>query len=221
MKTKHKHKSGASHSAFTLIELLVVITIIAILASIAAPVFNNVQLRAQQTKALSNAKQIGLACKLYAFDHDGAFPADGATVGTVGTTSSEIFEAQLVQGGYIPNEAIFYVAGDHSATNVKLALANNNALVDTENGWGYTRDLGSNDDPRAALVYTQPATATTFVERGNIKEAGGVWDGRVIVVNVDYSGTAENVPSGGIINRDYGDGDVNILAYGGTPLLAR
>ena len=52
-------------SAFTLIELLVVITIIAILASIALPVFSGVTERANQTKDLSNAKQIGLACKLY------------------------------------------------------------------------------------------------------------------------------------------------------------
>ena len=67
-----------SHSAFTLIELLVVITIIAILASIALPVFNGVTERANQTKDLSNAKQIGLALKLFASDNNGAFPSKGA-----------------------------------------------------------------------------------------------------------------------------------------------
>ena len=66
------------HSAFTLIELLVVITIIAILASIALPVFNGVTERANQTKDLSNAKQIGLALKLFASDNNGAFPSKGA-----------------------------------------------------------------------------------------------------------------------------------------------
>ncbi len=63
-----------SNNAFTLIELLVVISIIAVLASIALPVFTSVQERGFQTKDLSNAKQIGLACKLYAADHDGLFP---------------------------------------------------------------------------------------------------------------------------------------------------
>src|SRR5215204_1983520 len=59
---------------FTLIELLVVISIIALLAGIALPVFSQVQERAAQTKDLSNAKQIGLACKLYATDNDGKYP---------------------------------------------------------------------------------------------------------------------------------------------------
>src|SRR5437762_8031135 len=61
-------------SAFTLIELLVVIAIIAILASLALPVFASVLDRAKQTKDLSNAKQIGLACRLFASDHDGIYP---------------------------------------------------------------------------------------------------------------------------------------------------
>ena len=59
---------------FTLIELLVVITIIAILASFALPAYTTVQMRAQQTKDLSNIKQIGLALKQFASDNNGSFP---------------------------------------------------------------------------------------------------------------------------------------------------
>src|SRR5438094_2850691 len=68
-------KYSQQQRAFTLIELLVVISIIAILAGIALPVFSQVQEKGAQTKALSNAKQIGLGCKLYAADHDGLFPS--------------------------------------------------------------------------------------------------------------------------------------------------
>lgn len=50
------------------------IPVLAVLAGIALPVFTEVQARAKQTKSLSNAKQIALACKLYAMDHDGNFP---------------------------------------------------------------------------------------------------------------------------------------------------
>lgn len=51
------------------------IPVIAILAGIALPVFASVQERGGEIKALNNAKQIATACKLYAVDHGGAFPA--------------------------------------------------------------------------------------------------------------------------------------------------
>ena len=72
-------------NGFTLIELLVVIGIIALLASIAVPAFTGVQIKAAQTKAMSNAKQIGLACKQYAIDNNGAYPSYITTSGSTGT----------------------------------------------------------------------------------------------------------------------------------------
>jgi prepilin-type N-terminal cleavage/methylation domain-containing protein len=207
MKTKR-------NQGFTLIELLVVITIIAILASIAAPVFNSVQRKAQQTKALSNAKQIGLACKLFALDNDGIFPND------TGANATVVFAADLINGGYIPNEEIFFVTGDHSADDVKLALVKDGTLATTENGWGYNRGFSDTDYPQAALVFTQPASATAFQERGNTNKAGGVWDGKAIVANIDYSATVENIPTGGIIVRGHGDStDETILGFGSSTAL--
>src|SRR6266571_1512515 len=55
---------------FTLIELLVVIAIIAILAAILFPVFAQARAKARQAACLSNAKQIGLGCRMYAQDYD-------------------------------------------------------------------------------------------------------------------------------------------------------
>jgi prepilin-type N-terminal cleavage/methylation domain-containing protein len=62
---------------FTLIELLVVIAIIAILAAILFPVFARARGKAEQTSCLSNIKQLGLACLMYAEDYDGYGPSLG------------------------------------------------------------------------------------------------------------------------------------------------
>jgi len=64
-----------SRKGFTLIELLVVIAIIAILAAILFPVFAQAKKAAKSVVSLSNAKQIGLAEKMYLNDNEDAYPS--------------------------------------------------------------------------------------------------------------------------------------------------
>ena len=60
--------------AFTLIELLVVIAIIAILAALLLPALARAKEQAHRVMCMSNLKQIVLAAKTYALDHEGDFP---------------------------------------------------------------------------------------------------------------------------------------------------
>jgi prepilin-type N-terminal cleavage/methylation domain-containing protein len=177
-------------SAFTLIELLVVMAIIAILASIALPVFVGILERGQQTKDLSNAKQIGLGLKLYAGDHDGVFPANLNASG-----SNPAFAALIPT--YIPQEKVFYLA--KSAWTPlppdEVFTDSQSTLAAGENNFAYVNNLTDTSNPSYPLVadgFTSGAADGNWAYTSDETAKGGVWKGKkAIVVRVDSSGTVE------------------------------
>src|ERR1700730_12626685 len=196
-------KRNSTTTAFTLIELLVVITIIAILASVALPAFIGVQERAQQTKDLSNIKQVGLCLKQFAVDNNGAFPnkAPGAAgdynsaSATAPATSNDAF--WWLFPTYTTSEDIFVVPGSAYAPN------NPNNLLDASGSstrvntlatgeWAYSYITGLTDTSMASLplvadgwvnpITTPPAYSVTK------STEGGVWAAKkAVVLFVDAS----------------------------------
>jgi prepilin-type N-terminal cleavage/methylation domain-containing protein len=114
-----------SARAFTLIELLVVITIIAILVSIALPVFSSIQEKARATQDLNNLRQIGIATQTYLNDNDGVIFVDQ------GTTSW----MKSLHPKYLPSWKIFQSPFDRRTTaeseeNAPVSYGtNSNALL--------------------------------------------------------------------------------------------
>ncbi len=98
---------GTSRIVYILIVFLLAISVIAILAGIALPVFSSVQERGALTQSLANAKQIALACKLYAMDNEGHFPAS----------------LDLLVPDYVEGKSIFHspLAKDDAETSYEYA----------------------------------------------------------------------------------------------------
>lgn len=192
------------HSAFTLIELLVVISIIAILAGLALPVFANAQKRGKLAASLSNAKQIGLALKMYAGDHDGLFPVytDPDSPTNKVSTSNEAFTELMPK--YTNSKLIF---GNRGSAWCKGATptadsSNQYKVLTAESDWAYVRGLNDTSDSRWPLLATAFADSSGTYTKGTSKK-GGVWDGSdAVVVNVDTSARIVAEGSGLRVDND-------------------
>ncbi|HYR59557.1 MAG TPA: type II secretion system protein [Chthoniobacteraceae bacterium] len=188
------------NTAFTLIELLVVISIIAILASLALPVFSQVQERGQQTKALNNARQVGLACKLFAQDYNGSYPMYTDPVTKQGQASDASEALQTLVPDYIPDKGVFSIPKSAYCKNSGRSGTKPTELGPGENEWAYVVGLSDTSNARFPLI------ADGFAQGGNYyidqdDQPGGVWKGKkAVVVRVDTSANVETCykpPSGG------------------------
>ncbi|MBV9657689.1 MAG: type II secretion system protein [Verrucomicrobia bacterium] len=202
MKTRLPSAARSTAAGFTLIELLVVITIIILLAGLAVGVVPQALEKANQVQCLSNARQVNLALRLFADDHDGNFPVNAANGGSDFTpkdaspasSSNDAFKTLFP--AYAKQEKLFYVgkskwcntsAPDENFTTVEQCLKAG------ENDYSYVRGLNTTSDPNLPVVFNGLAgdgTSPYYVT--DKTKPGGVWGGRkAIVVYVDGHGGVE------------------------------
>src|SRR5438132_4226261 len=188
-------------AAFTLIELLIVITIIAVLASIALPAYNGVKERGDQTKDLSNAKQVALALRQFAIDNNGSYPskppaADYASASGTLSNSNDAF--WWLFPNYLQSESVFTISGSaYTPTNPDNKIDNVTTQVSTrteslkagENNFGYITGLTDTSNPTFPLIADGWAKGSPGQYTKDKSKMGGVWSGKkAIVVFCDASG---------------------------------
>ena len=181
---------------FTLVELLVVIVIIAALAGLTAPMVIRQRKKADQTEAVNNARQIGMA--LFEFETEyGSFP-DTATATAVkdatdtelvsGNTANDRFR-QMVRAGIAQSEPMFYAKTSYTKKPDGVTTTDK-ALEKGEVGFGIMAKaddtaLSAAGNPSRPIVMTPFATGLS-----GEKFDYDVYDGKAVILKLDNSVTS-------------------------------
>jgi len=98
---------NSNRGGFTLVELLVVIGIIAILAGVAlGPITRGIK-QAQESGSMQVTRQVGLAEFSYSNDYNQTYPF---------AATSEALASTLLNGGYVTDPSVFYIASTPSSS---------------------------------------------------------------------------------------------------------
>jgi prepilin-type N-terminal cleavage/methylation domain-containing protein len=218
-------KIARKADAFTLIELLVVISIIAILASIAIPVFGSAQEKAQQNKALQQAKGIFYGLKMFAGDHNGSFPSkqdeDEGSSSAGQLQDANAAYANLVPA-YVQGETPFGIPASKYCKDSTGAYkgpdndisSRNKVLEKGENTWAYVQGLSDTSNASWPILADGFAQGSEADPKYSKKEGdyGAVWKGRrAIIVRCDGSATVENVNQTSLKVTRKGQGNKNLF----------
>ena len=182
-------------TAFTLIELLVVISIIAILAGIAAPSLSTAMINGKIAAATSAARQVGVGLRVFAQDNDGAYPADRDEKGQDISTSNDALR-QLVPT-YVDNESVFAVASSPVGKRADNDISSPSSILGRgENHWAYIAGLSTSSNSAWPILVDHTNGAGKYTDKET--EPGGTWKGtKTIVVRTDNSAQAVKLMGSG------------------------
>ena len=120
--------------AFTLVEILIVVVILGILGAIVIPQFSDASGDAKRSALISNLATIRAQLELYKLQHNGSYPTDSTTSGTLGpyllslpvnpyTGTSTVNAADGTASGWyysVSSGVATFRANDGDATNEAL-----------------------------------------------------------------------------------------------------
>lgn len=178
-------------------------SILIVLLGLTAPMTIRSRKKTDQTEAVSNARQIGLA--LYEFENEyGAYPnagtgiavqkATGTTLHFGAKTSNDFFR-QLIGGNFTQSEKMFYAPKTPGVRRPDEDITGVEALKKGECGFAYFLGAKSTDNPRRPLAAAPMIPGT---DRFDPK----AYEGKAVVLRMDNSVTSFNIDQDGHIQID-------------------
>ena len=169
---------------------------LAALGTLAIPAWSETAGRGNQAKLVFQAKQIGLALKLFAGDNDGIYPADGTPENLKAPTTSNAAFAPLFPA-YLASESIFGDPSSAYQTRKPDDVVDNpytghpvNTLASGENVYSYLMGLTDAGNLRAPLVMEGTDGTGHYVsDPAKLGGAGGGVD--AVVIRLDNSAPVE------------------------------
>lgn len=169
-------------------------------AVLTAPMTIRSRKKSDQTEAVNNARQIGLA--LYEFEYEyGAYPnagtvaavqkATGTTL-SLGTKTSNDFFRQLIGGNFTSSERMFYASKIPGVRKPDDNITGTEALKKGECGFAYLLGARVTDNPKRPLVAAPMIPGT---DRFDPK----AYEGKAVVLRMDNSVTSFNIDKDGHI----------------------
>lgn len=129
-----------------------------------------------RTNQIHNCKQIFMALNAFALDHDGLFPCDKTGLAN---TAEDCFN-QLLSGGYLDNENIFWCPNcANSGVVVKNIPNNDGVLTADENCWGYVKGFTTKSPTHHPILFDSSTEVGVFNT--------SVWEGKAIVSKLNGS----------------------------------
>ena len=122
-------------TGFTLLEVLVACALVAVLFAIALPTTSRISEYTQRTKSLSNMRQIGVAARLYANDHDQQLPGQSSAAGSPLPGTSPVQQWPALFCAYLtPSNPVVFL---DPADSVTARLPLSDILSNVTNNTGY------------------------------------------------------------------------------------
>ncbi len=138
--------------------------VVALLAAIALPVTSKIGEYSSRTKSLSNLRQIGVAARLYASDHNQQLPGQPTSAGLPinGTSADQwprLFCAYLTPS----DPTVFVDSGDPATNRLPLASILSNEVNNTAFVYNGFDDLATNNEPPETVSLTALAAPSEIV----------------------------------------------------------